>query len=202
MFGRNLEEKKKYIAKIAGEIFFAKGFKESSLQDISIKVNISKAGIYHYFKAKEEILSYILFQTTKYGIKVLQESLKKSEERQLPPQESLKEFIKIYAFHLLKTRKTSVLVLRERHQLSGKNAKALQEQEREIFLLLRNQLLSSTYLNRIIDVNVISFHILSSIHWMGYWFDESGPISKDEAVDQMIHIIFNGILDSNNGERV
>jgi len=42
MFGRDLEEKKSYIAKIAGEIFFAKGFKASSLQDISIKGNLMK----------------------------------------------------------------------------------------------------------------------------------------------------------------
>ena len=172
------------------------------MHDISVKGNISKAGIYHYFKAKEDILSYILLQNTEHGIKVLQKSLKKSEERQLPPQESLKEFIKAYAFYLLKNRRNSLLVLRERHQLSGKSAKALREEERELFLLLKNQLLSSTYINRIIDVNLISFSILSSIHWMGYWFDESGPISKDESIDQLMHIIFNGILDSNTGERV
>jgi len=202
MFGRTLEEKKNYIAKIAGEIFFAKGFKESSLHDIAVKGNISKAGIYHYFKAKEDILTYILFQNTDHGIKALEESLRKSEARQASPRESLKEFIKAYAFHLLKNRSESLLVLRERHQLSGKSAKALQEEERALFLLLRNQLLSITNINRIIDVNLITFHILSSIHWMGYWFDESGPVSKEEGIDQLIHIIFNGILDSNTGERV
>jgi len=202
MFGRNLEEKKNYIAKIAGEIFFAKGFKESSLHDIAVKGNISKAGIYHYFKAKEDILSHILFQNTDVGIKALEESLRKSEARQASPRESLNEFIKVYAGYLLKNRRNSLLVLRERHQLSGKSAKALQEEESALFTLLRNQLLSVADLNREVDINLITFHILSSIHWMGYWFDESGPISKEESIDHLIHIISNGILDSNNGERV
>ncbi|MDO9516364.1 MAG: TetR family transcriptional regulator [Syntrophales bacterium] len=194
MFGRNLEEKKSFIAKIAGEIFFDKGFKESSLHDISIKGNISKAGIYHYFKAKEDILSYILFQNTEYGIQALEDSLKKSEGQHLPPQESLRELLKTYAAALLKNRKNSLLVLRERHQLSGKSRQTLQDKERALFQLLKNQLRTASNINRAIDVNLVSFHILSSIHWMGYWFDEKGSISKAEAIDQTITIIFNGIL--------
>ncbi|MFW5957688.1 MAG: TetR/AcrR family transcriptional regulator [Desulfosalsimonas sp.] len=34
---------------MAGDVFYRKGFKESSLQDISSKGNLSKAGIYHYY---------------------------------------------------------------------------------------------------------------------------------------------------------
>lgn len=190
----NSGREKNYIAKLAGEIFFAKGFKESSLQDVSIKGNISKAGIYHYFKAKEDILSYILFQNTDDGIRALNESLIKSKEGQASPRESLRELIKTYAAHLLKNRKTSLLVLRERHQLSGKSRKILREKERTLFMLLRDQLLGVLDINRTVDPSLITFHILSSIHWMGYWFDEKGPLSKSEAIDQTIDIICNGIL--------
>ena len=86
MFGMSLEEKKDHIAKIAGDVFFAKGYKQSSLQDISIKGNISKAGIYHYFEAKEDILSYILFKNTELGIKALKDSLKANEEKRVDTQ--------------------------------------------------------------------------------------------------------------------
>lgn len=194
MFGRNLEEKKNHIAKLAGEIFFAKGFKESSLHDISIKGNISKAGIYHYFKAKEDILSYILLQNTDDGIKALEDSLRKSEGRHYSPHESLRDLIKTYAAYLLKNRKNSLLVLRERHQLSGESRKTLQEKERTLFMLLRDQLHGVADVNGAIDLNLATFHILSSVHWMGYWFDEKGPLSKSEAIDQTIDIIFSGIL--------
>ena len=51
MFGKNTSKKREYIARIAGDVFFAKGYKESSLQDVSAKSKISKAGIYHYFKS-------------------------------------------------------------------------------------------------------------------------------------------------------
>ncbi|NMD04239.1 MAG: helix-turn-helix transcriptional regulator, partial [Deltaproteobacteria bacterium] len=50
MIEKRRTAKKDYIAKVAVDVFFQKGYKESSLEDISNKGKISKAGIYHYFK--------------------------------------------------------------------------------------------------------------------------------------------------------
>jgi hypothetical protein len=41
----------------------------------------------------------------------------------------------------------------------------------------------------------MSFQIISMTHWMGYWFDSKGSLSESDAIDQMVDIIFNGILD-------
>jgi len=37
---------------------------------------------------------------------------------------------------------------------------------------------------------------MSVIHWMGYWYDEKGSLSKQEPINQAIHLIFHGILKS------
>lgn len=194
MFGRSMQEKKDYIARIAGEVFFAKGFKESSLQDVSAKGNLSKAGIYHYFKSKEEMLLYILMKNTQEGIQALEESLARSDGRGLCPEEAFKELVRSYADYLLKNRKISLLVLRERHQLSGKNRKVILEKERAIFNLLKSRLTRISRLNSEIHPNLILFQIMSMIHWMGYWFNEKGQLSGNEAIEQSIHLVFNGIL--------
>ncbi len=60
MIEKRRTAKKDYIAKKAIDVFSALGYKESSLQDIATKGKFSKAGIYHYFKSKSELLSYIL----------------------------------------------------------------------------------------------------------------------------------------------
>ena len=197
----SVEEKRNYIAKIAAEVFFAKGYKQSSLYDISVKGNISKAGIYHYFKTKEDILSYILLKNTERGIRALKDCLKANQRRKVDAKESFTDLVKTYVTYLLKNRKVSLLVLRERHQLSGRNRKALLQQERSIFLLLKNELKKVPNLNRKINLNLISFQIISVIHWMGYWFKDKGGLNEAEAVGQIIHILFNGILDRENRQR-
>jgi TetR/AcrR family transcriptional regulator, cholesterol catabolism regulator len=195
MFGKGFEEKKEYIAKIAGEVFFAKGYKASSLQDISAKGKISKAGIYHYYKSKGDILSYMMVGCAQGIIDALMQCLRTAEEKKLDPQESFEALCKAYARYLLRNRKLSLLVLRDRHQLPEKEKKKLIEKERAIFHLLRSKMREIPNINSKIDINLMSFQIISMTHWMGYWFDSKGSLSESDAIDQMVDIIFNGILD-------
>ena len=202
MFKKSFDEKKEYITKIAGDVFFAKGYKESSLQDISAKGKISKAGIYHYYKSKGDILSYILLRCADCLINALMQCLRMAEEKKLNPRESFEALGKKYVSYLLKNRKISLVVLRDRHQLTGKEKKKLIEKERAIFEIFRSKLREIPNLNKRININLMSFQVLSASHWMGYWFDSMGLLSESEAVDQMMNIIFNGILDRKNRERI
>ena len=202
MFAKSLDEKKEYIAKIAGDVFFAKGYKGSSLQDISAKGKISKAGIYHYYKSKGDILSYVLLRYAEGGINALMQCLRTAEEKKLNPKESFEALSKTYARYLLRNRKISLVVLRDRHQLMEKERKKLIEKERTIFQLFRSKLQEIPNISSRTNINLISFQIISMTHWMGYWFDSKGSLSESEAIDQMMNIIFNGILDSKNGEKV
>jgi TetR/AcrR family transcriptional regulator, cholesterol catabolism regulator len=54
-----LEDKKDVIAEMAAGVFGQKGYNASSLQDAARQAGIGKAGLYHYFKSKEDILFYI-----------------------------------------------------------------------------------------------------------------------------------------------
>ncbi len=201
MFAKRLKDKKEYIASVAADVFFAKGYKESSLRDIAARGKISKAGIYHYFKSKSDLLSYILLGSTERGIATMMQCLREAQEKKLPPQQIIAALIEIYAQHTIKNHKISLIVLRERHQLTEKNRAALLKQERLIFQTVRNQLRQVPNLNKKLDINVISFQIISMIHWLGYWYDSKGSLSSKETIDQMMNITFNGILDSKKGER-
>jgi AcrR family transcriptional regulator len=195
MYPENFNEKKEYIAKIACEVFASKGYKESSLQDVSIKGNISKAGIYHYFKTKEDILAYVLLRSAECSTEALMQCLKVAGEKQLNPKETVEAISATYANYLLENPEISQVVLRDRHQLRGDNKKALLEKEKGIFQIFRNQLRKLPNINHKININLISFHIISMVHWMGYWFDGKGSLLKNEAIDQTVRIIFDGILE-------
>ncbi len=202
MFAKTPNEKKEYIAKIAGDVFFAKGYKESSLQDISVKGKISKAGIYHYFKTKENILADLMLGHADGLIKVLMECSIVNEKKNINPQESFEALARKYASYLLKNRKISLVVLRDRHQLTAKVKNKLIEKERVIFQIFKSKLCEIPNINPGININLMAFQVISTSHWMGYWFDSMGPVSEKEAVDQMMNIIFNGILNSKSRGKI
>ena len=70
------KEKKDHIAKVASKVFSEKGYQSASLQDVAREVEISKAGIYHYFKSKEEILAYILITNSDRFLEKLKTSIR------------------------------------------------------------------------------------------------------------------------------
>jgi len=194
LFRPSLDERKKYLANTAAMVFCEKGYQAASLQDVARKAKISKAGVYHYFKTKEDILALLLIQHTDLFLRVLKERIKESQAKGLDAKQAFQELIRTYANHVNQNKELRLLVLRERHQLTGKNKRELYKREQAIFHLLKNELGKIPYIDKRNHPNVISFLIIAMSHWMGYWFKESDGLDMEEIADQNIRIIFNGIF--------
>lgn len=190
----DMEDKKDFIAAIATKLFSQKGYMHSSLQDVALKAKMSKAGIYHYFKSKEELLAYIIFENTKVFLRFLNDRMEENRKKKLSSKESFKRLIHLYASYLNHNKDIRLIILRERHQLSRELKKELLEKENEIFLLLRSELQKIPNLEKSLDLSVITFLIISMCHWLGYWFKEGKELDIDKIIDQNIWIIYNGIL--------
>lgn len=57
---KDADERKKEILIAAGELFSAKGYDETSTNDILKKTGIARGTLYYHFKSKEEILDSLL----------------------------------------------------------------------------------------------------------------------------------------------
>ncbi len=55
----NASQTKENIIATAVQLFMEKGFEKTSMQDIANTLGISKGGIYHHFKSKEEIINIV-----------------------------------------------------------------------------------------------------------------------------------------------
>lgn len=194
MLKPTLKQRKDRIAKVAAKVFLQKGYKTASLQDIAQKARMSKAGLFHYFKTKEEILDYLIKGMTYNFIQMLENCIKRSEKEDLNAEEALKRYIATYAYFLNKSREIPLLILRERHQLTGKYKKGIYKIEHEIFNRMKNELKKVPSIDKKYDLNVISFLIISMSHWIGYWLKQKESLNLDSVIQQNIDIIFHGIL--------
>lgn len=192
----SVQERKDFIAKIAAEVFSKKGYQVASLQDVALKAKISKAGIYHYFKSKDEILAYILIKHAAVSLMELKNGIEKSNEKNISPKDSLKQLIATYARLVNRNKANRLLVLRERHQLTGKHKKELAEKERAIFSVIKDEIARIDSMGENIDQNILTFLCISMSHWLGYWYKEGKGMELDTVIDHNIQIIFHGILQS------
>lgn len=189
-----MEERRNYIGEIATKVFAAKGYMTASLQDIATDAGISKAGLYHYFKTKEDILYYLL-KTKHYDLlKALKDCMKACEEKKLESEEAFRELICTYANFINDEEGLRLVVLQDRHQLSGANKKGLRKIEREILHTLRGQVESLPGINKKYDSNLISFIIISMSHWLGSWLKKGGQLSQQEVITLSAEIILHGVF--------
>lgn len=71
--GRNKypEQTLEKIIDISTQLFCEKGYEQTSIQDILDELHLSKGGLYHHFKSKEEILEAVLNKRTQYILDLL-----------------------------------------------------------------------------------------------------------------------------------
>lgn len=66
--GRNKypEQTVEKIIITAARLFSEKGYEQTSIQDILDALKLSKGGLYHHFKSKEEILEAVIQKRAQY----------------------------------------------------------------------------------------------------------------------------------------
>lgn len=79
----------KTIVEAAAALFRQQGFAATTMRDIAAAVGLSKAGVYHHYQSKEELLEDVVAA----GTQALMSQLHAIEARSLEPDEKLREFI-------------------------------------------------------------------------------------------------------------
>ena len=192
---KDSEAKKERIAQAATDIFLKKGYKNTSLQDVALTVGKTKAGIYHYFKTKEEILYYTLSTYDNSNIEAFRKVQIETESPDLHPTDSLKMVIRTYAKLSATQQNINLLSLRERDQLTGINRKNYRKIQQEIFDRLRSVVSQIPNLKLSLDLNTVVFMIISMSAWFGYWLKRDGKLTLEEAIEQSIDIICHGVME-------
>ncbi len=192
---KDSEAKKERIAHAATDIFIEKGYKNTSLQDIAQVVGITKAGIYHYFKEKEEILYYTLASYDTANIETFKSIRVKFEDSKLDPQTALKMIIRAYAKLSANKQNINLLGLRERDQLTGENRENYRKIQQAIFGDIKRDIGRIPNLKTSLDLNTMVFMIISMSAWFGYWIKADGKLTLEEAIEQSIDIICHGVME-------
>lgn len=72
------ESRRMEIVKTARFLFQAKGYDQTPIQDVMDSLGISKGGIYHYFKSKQELLEAVIEDIVNEGVERMQKIINES----------------------------------------------------------------------------------------------------------------------------
>ena len=187
------EERKKQIIKAAAKVFAERGFKDSTISEISKKASISEASIYEYFTTKEGLLFSIptesakdLFGLMEFHLKLIKGSANKLRAIVylfMDSYENNSEFASIMMLILKHNRKF----------LDTEGHTAIKKGIKNINTILDEGIASGEF-KKDLNVYLVRSMILGTIeHLTTNWIMTGTPVKLLDYVDPIIDTLIDGI---------
>ena len=181
------------VCEVAIRLFLERGFDNTPMSLIAKEAGLTKAGIYHHFESKQELL-HVVHKTL-------------LQERMLPiireagavadPEERLRVFV-----HKLCTLLTSDFAARilvnETHRLTPDQFQDIRGVWLEELSLVREaiaQLQREGRAKKDLHPTFAAFAGIGMCGWILYWFDSSRPESAPDVARTMASVFLDGILE-------
>jgi len=177
---------------VAAEIFRAKGFERSTMEEVARQLGMLKGSLYYYFESKQEILDNILL--------IPREKLLRRLERiaasPAPPQEKLRRAIKTFVSSFDVEYPAMSVAVYERFSPSegqGEQVRRLRRRVQEIFEGIVQEGVDAG-LFETGDVKMATFAIAGMCNWLSTWYQKDGRLSSDRIGDVFSDLILGGLL--------
>jgi AcrR family transcriptional regulator len=179
------------VLQSAANIFFAKGFHASSIEDVARDVGMLKGSLYYYIKSKDDLL----FQLLLAGIEDSDAYIARQIDVAGDPVEQLERAIRAQIDYIIEKRVQFGLFLHEFDSLSGKRQHKLisvmsRYNARFIELVRRGQQQGKTIAG---EPWIIVNGILGMCNWLYRWYDTENISDPEQVKTLFLQMILRGI---------
>jgi AcrR family transcriptional regulator len=186
------ENQRERIIREATMLFGRLGYDAASLNDLATEVGISKAGLYHYFRTKQDVFDAIIIETLEAlvaHVTAAVEQVAEPRERLLAFMTAHAEFFErnYWAFRCMLVSFSGMSAPTPRH-----DAVVLREGYEH---LLRAVIADGVKQGQFRDVDPATTGraALSMLNWMVRWFRLNGPKSAPDVAREYADLLFYGL---------
>ena len=159
---------------------------------IARALGMTKAGVYHHFDSKEDVLYAVHRRAIDSRLMPVVTAAEKIDD----PEQRLRSFV--YEFALLMTRDPSARVLiNEARRLSPERFAEIRGVWQQVYALVRNAISALQKSGRCrsdMDPGFAAFAALGMCGWILYWFDYERPERGEDVAKTISNILFSGIF--------
>jgi TetR/AcrR family transcriptional regulator, cholesterol catabolism regulator len=194
--GKNMdrEDRLEEIYDKALELFVANGYEQTALSRIAKELGLTKAGLYHYFSSKEDLLFFVHERHMK---RIFIPILEAAQEI-IDPEERIVYFIRNYTLKAMTRDASARVLVHETNNLKTENREKITVLWKNGLDLIRKSLSEMEIEGKIGKINktFAAFALLGMCSWTFYWFDYERQESGEELADTYAKIFLKGILNT------
>ena len=181
------------IFEAAARIFCEKGFDKASMGDISAALGLTKAGLYHHIRSKEELL----YEIMSYGMDLFEQKVLNRVVTIDDPLDRIRATLRGHVLLVTRDRpKEITVILHESNALKGRYRDRINARKKRYVKFLektfRELVRSGTA--RHIDPSVATFAMLGMINWIYQWYRPGGRLDENDLAETLSDLFLGGIL--------
>jgi len=179
------------IVAAAARVFRREGYHHATLDAVAAELGLTKAGIYHYFSSKLEILEAICEGAVGASEQVFAEALGGRGS----PAERLRAAATAYA-SLVLTDDGLLIFIRHFDELSDLKRAQVRRRRKAISAAIREVLEEGAAAGEldVPDPAVAVNAFFGSVNWIYSWYERGGRLSPDEVRDGLVRQVMSGVL--------
>ncbi|ALG84765.1 TetR/AcrR family transcriptional regulator [Gordonia phthalatica] len=180
----------------AAETLFARqGVAGTSLSELAEAVGLTRTGVYHYVKGKDELLEHLVRGFTMETAERLTELAAQADR---PAADRLREGVASMARRIAEhPRRFRLLVTSEDAfpEPIAKQHRAARRSTLDAMISLVDQAKAEGG-TRPVDTRLTAFALLGATNWMAFWYrpDQVGDLTPQQAADALAAIALDGVL--------
>lgn len=187
--GGNREEKQAALLLAAVQLFNARGFHATSLDDVASAVGVTKPVIYHYLGNKDRVL----FECVQIGLRELRTAASLARAQPGSGLDRLALFLQGYAEIIMNDFGRCVIRTGD-EVLAPENRAEFRHLKRKIDTCLREMILEATADGSAVvpDIKIAAMTIAGALNWPARWFQPDGTLSPSEMAAAIVTMLAQG----------
>ena len=169
------------------------------MNDIADAVGLTKAGIYHYIRGKEELL----FAIMSYAMDMVDDDVIVPARQVSDAEERLRTIVERHAKRILEVGGAVTILLEEMYALTPAHRRIIRSRKRAYFELIRQTLekLAAEGKLRGVNPSVATFSLLGMVNWISRWYRKDGRLSPPEITADLVELALNSVVKSSAAGR-
>jgi TetR/AcrR family transcriptional regulator, cholesterol catabolism regulator len=180
------------ILRTAADLFRERGYRATTLDNIAGRLGMSKASLYKYFRAKDEMLAAISQETIESFIRELSLVL----DSDLDPEQKLRRVVREHVRFVIGNRSFLTVFFSEEANLPSRFARALTAQknryDKGVESIVEDGIRRGVF--REMPPRLVVFAVLGMVNWLYKWYNPAGRWGADEIAAAFLTLIEGGLL--------
>ena len=180
------------ILRTAADLFRARGFRATTLDDIAKPLGMSKASLYNFFRAKEEILAAISQETIESFTRELNLVLASD----LSPGDKLRRIVRQHVRFVISNRSFLTVFFSEETNLPARFARALavrkDRYDKGVESVVADGIRRGVF--RDVPPRLVVFGVLGMLNWLYKWYNPRGRWGAEEISSAFLSVVEEGLV--------